>query len=525
MPRQATHTLPVESWRVQTGGCVERLASLGEASVAAVITDPPYGIDFQGADWDGPAIRRAARRGASGRVSEGQAFQGWATVWGRECLRVLKPGGFLLAFCAPRTVHRLTSGLEDAGFEIRDQLLWLYGQGMPKARRLPGGRASALKPAYEPIVLARRRPESKLEENLALLGTGALNVDACSVGARFPANLTISHASGCSAEACVADCPAALIDESADLTRATRGLPPSRLFYCPKVSRVERDAGCEHLPQRVLNLFPGAQDEKPAGTGNHHPTVKPLELMRWLTRLVVPEGGVLLDPFCGSGSTGCAAVLEGRRFLGFELHPDYARIANARITHWEQLDPHQRVELQDRLQPPTRRRPTDRRGTAPAVSASPDAGSETEAAATAPRDEAVHLDQESIEAIARRVAMLLSAPAQPEIAPARLLSATEVAKALGVERSWVYEHAIELGAIRIGDGPRPRLRFDLSTVRQRLAGVSGAPAAPSAPDTGRSMRIAADSVPLLPIHGQPELTSSHATPAGQLAAARAGRPQ
>lgn len=517
MCSQAAQRQLPESWRVQTGGCVELLASLGDASVDAVISDPPYGIDFQGADWDGPAIRRAARRGASGPVSEGQAFQGWATVWGRECLRVLKPGGFLLAFCAPRTVHRLTSGLEDAGFEIRDQLLWLYGQGMPKARRLPGGRASALKPAYEPIALARRRPEGKLEENLALRGTGALNVDACSVGGRFPANLTISHASGCSAEACVADCPAALIDQSADLTRTTRGLPPSRLVYCPKVSRAERDAGCEHLPQRVLDLFPGAQEEKPARTGNDHPTVKPLELMRWLTRLVVPEGGIVLDPFCGSGSTGCAAVLEGRRFLGFELHPDYARIANARITHWEQLDPGQRAALQDRPQPQTRRRPTGRQATAASVRASPESGP----APTALRDEAVHLDQESIEAIARRVAMLLSAAAQPEIAPARLLSATEVAKALGVERSWVYEHAIELGAIRIGDGPRPRLRFDLSTVQRRLAGVSGAPAAPSAPDTRRSKRIAPDSVPLLPIHGQPELTSSLVAPDGQPAAARA----
>ena len=270
---------------MQTGDCLEVLPSLESASVDAIITDPPYGIGFQGADWDAGAIRRTAQRGSARRLSRGEAVQGWAAVWGRECLRVLKPGGLLLAFGAPRTAHRLTCGLEDAGLEIRDQLLWIYGQGMPKARRLPGGRATALKPAYEPIVLARRRPAGKVEENVALLGTGALNVDACSVGGRFPANVIISHAPGCSTGGCVPDCPAALIDESADLTRASRGKPPSRLLYCPKVSRAERDAGCEHLPQRVLDLFPSSQPQRPGATGNDHPTVKPLELMRWLDRL------------------------------------------------------------------------------------------------------------------------------------------------------------------------------------------------------------------------------------------------
>jgi DNA modification methylase len=504
---------------MQTGDCLELLASLQEASVDAVISDPPYGIDFQGADWDGPEIRRAARPGSATRLSTGKAFQGWASAWGKECLRVLKPGGCLAAFGAPRTVHRLASGLEEAGFEVRDQLLWIYGQGMPKARRLPGGLATALKPAYEPIVLARRQLEGKLEENLALYGTGALNVEACSVGGRFPANLIVSHAPGCSPEACAADCPRRLIDESGDLTRAARGLPPSRLFYCPKVSRAERNAGCEELPQRILDLFPSAQDKTPGVTGNDHPTVKPLELMRWLTRLAVPEGGLVLDPFCGSGSTGCAAILENRRFIGIERDVDYVEIANARITHWEQLDPDQRAALQDRPRPAARRRPTTRKESTPTASASRDAYPEPVVAIT--RDGAVRLDQASIEAIARRVAELLSPQAPAEAPPAQLLSATEVAKALGVERSWVYEHAIELGAIRIGDGPRPRLRFDLDTVQRRLAGVSAAHAAPSAPDTGRSMPIAADSVPLLPILGQAELTSSLAAPAGQPAAARA----
>jgi len=520
MRSHAAHTQPPD-WRVQAGDCLELLPSLADASVDAVITDPPYGIDFQGADWDGRAIRRTARRGSARRLSPGQAVQGWATEWGAECRRVLKPGGFLLAFGAPRTIHRLTCGLEDAGFEIRDELLWIYGQGMPKARRVPGGRATALKPAYEPIVLARRRPAKKVEENVALHGTGALNVEACAVDGRFPANVIISHAPRCSSDGCVADCPAALIDESADFTRTTRGLPPSRLFYCPKVSRAERNAGCEDLPHRVLDLFPGAQPETPAATGNYHPTVKPLKLMRWLIRLALPTGGLVLDPFCGSGSTGCAAVLEDRQFIGFEREPDYVEIAQARITHSEQLDPDQRTALQDRARPAARRRRPARKESTATASLTRNARPDPDPVEATARDGAVYLDQESIEAIAQRVAELLSPQAPAEAPPARLLSAAEVSEALGVERSWVYEHAIELGALRIGDGPRPRLRFDLNTVQERLARLSAPHAAPSAPDTGRSMPIAPDSVPLLPILGQPELTSSLAAPAGHPAAARA----
>ena len=229
----------------------------------------------------------------------------------------------------------------------------------------------------------------------------------------------------------------------------------------------------------------------------------------------------MLDPFCGSGSTGCAAVLESRRFIGIELQPDYALIANARITHWERSDPDQPAALRDRPQPATGHRSTTDKEGAATRSVSRVARPKPRPAEVAIRDGAVRLDHESIEAIARRVAELVSPPAPADAPPVRLLSATEVSQALGVERSWVYEHAIELGAIRIGDGPRPRLRFDLKTVRGRLGDVSTAHAAPSAPDTGRSMRITPDSVPLLPILGQPELTSSLTAPADQPVAARA----
>ncbi len=131
------------------------LTELPAASVDAVVCDPPYGISFNGHAWDGPAIHQAASVHADRRLSPGEAFEAWTQAWTAQCLRLLKPGGHFAAFGAPRTFHR---GVEDAGFELRDVLIWLYGTGMPKSRRLPGGLGTALKPAYEPILLARKKP-------------------------------------------------------------------------------------------------------------------------------------------------------------------------------------------------------------------------------------------------------------------------------------------------------------------------------------------------------------------------------
>ena len=315
-----------ERWRLIEADALSTLARLPADSVDAVCADPPYGIDI--AAWDGAEIRRAVRKDGE-RLSDGEAFERWTARWAAECLRVLKPGGHAAIFGAPRTCHRLVVGIEDAGFEVRDQLLWLNGQGLPKSRRLPDGLGTNLKPVYEPILLARKPLEGSTIENLEKFGTGALNIEATRIGEAqyWPAHLVLSHAPGCQAGTCQPDCPAALIDQG-------RGLkPPSRLFFCAKATRREREAGCEQLPLRSVQLYTGKR-HSPRLVRNLHPTVKPLELMRHLVALITTPGGLVLDPFTGSGSTGAAAMLEGRQFLGVEREGRYVDVACARLTHW-----------------------------------------------------------------------------------------------------------------------------------------------------------------------------------------------
>ncbi len=325
----------VPELKVLEGDCVEVLAELPSASVDAIVTDPPYGIGIKHARWDSQtAIREAVARKGGERLTRKKAYEVWCRIWATECLRVLKPGAHLLAFGSPRTAHRLSVGLEDAGFEVRDTLCWLYGTGIPTSHRLPGGRCTTLKSGYEPIVLCRRPLEGTTTQTIERHGTGALEIDLCRVEGRHPANVLLGHAPDCTTSTCTDGCPCAMLDRG-ERSRSVSARP-SRFFYCPKVNRRERDAGCEHLPARFFDLFPNAPN-KPARTRparNAHPTLKPIELMRWLVRLVSPPGGLVLDPFCGSGSTGAAAALEGRRFLGIELSPEYVEIASARITHW-----------------------------------------------------------------------------------------------------------------------------------------------------------------------------------------------
>jgi site-specific DNA-methyltransferase (adenine-specific) len=346
-------------WRVVCADTLRWLPDLPDASIDAVVTDPPYGISFDHQHWDGSAIHEAIAATGEHRLSDGQAFERWTTLWATELARILRPGAHLVAFAAPRMSHRLTSGMEDAGLEIRDVLMWLYGEGMPKSRRLPGGQGTALKPAYEPIVLARRPFTGPAAHNVGRHGTGALNIDPCRIpphhlnqsgpaahhdggraveqNGRWPANLMLGHAPSCRPRRCSPTCPARRLDTQAATARARGGCPgPSRFFYCAKASRRERDAGCHHLPTHHLDLFPNAHPRRtrPRHVRNAHPTVKPVDLMRWLVRLACPTRGLVLDPFCGSGTTGIAAILEHRRFLGIELDRHHAELATARIAHW-----------------------------------------------------------------------------------------------------------------------------------------------------------------------------------------------
>jgi len=380
---------------ILAGDCIEQMRTLEADSVDAIVTDPPYGLEFMGKDWDG--------------FGTPLGFQTWTEQWAREALRVLKPGGHLLAFGGTRMYHRLAAGIEDAGFEIRDTLMWLYGSGFPKSLDVskaidkaagaerevvgrnpnsrenatienslyePGtvgktasitapsteaakkwqGWGTALKPAVEPIVLARKPLIGTVADNVLTHGTGALNIDASRIGTddRFGggAKGSSGFAAGYKADGWVAgssagrwpanilldEAAAALLDEqSGVLTSGARSakqyavtftpnekfsdkyeLPAldkssggaSRFFYVAKASRSERNKGLER---------------------NIHPTVKPVQLMRYLIRLVTPKGGTVLDPFLGSGTTAVAAIEEGVAWIGCEREPEYLEIIEARI--------------------------------------------------------------------------------------------------------------------------------------------------------------------------------------------------
>ena len=405
------------------GDCVEILATLPAESIDACVTDPPYGIGFMGREWDTfkPGESRASKglhpnqrigstnpnlrgRRRAPTVSPSQieydysvtglrAFQIWTEAWGREVLRVLKPGGHAVVCGAPRAYHRMASGLEDAGFEIRDCLAWLFGSGFPKSLNLGEGLGTALKPAHEPIVLARKPFKGSVRANVDRHGTGALNIDACRIGAnarplrvsdykqtdnnvyqgRMDGSLQGgSRADGTTdlgrwpANVCLDECAAAVLDEQSGASVSRAGEPragvngdgwgmtatgaeyddvggASRFYYVAKPSREERDMGCGSLPARSAGECTARTDgsaglQNPrAGAGrtnggrNFHPTVKPVELMRWLVRLVTPIDGVVLDPFLGSGTTGMACRYELRSFIGIEREAEYLAIAERRI--------------------------------------------------------------------------------------------------------------------------------------------------------------------------------------------------
>lgn len=329
------------------GDCIETMRGMADASVDAIVTDPPYHLTNAGGGpagkgQDTPFAR--ARAGASSTGFMGQEWDGGdiafqAETW-REALRVLKPGGHLLAFGGSRTYHRLAAAIEDAGFEIRDQIMWIYGSGFPKSHNLDGawsGWGTALKPAHEPICVARKPLRDTVAVNVLAHGTGALNIERCRVGdagGRWPANVihdgseevlqAFPDAKGQQGDLKETGRPRLSLGRFGDMAppRAHRArveteTSAARFFYCAKASKADR------------------------GAENIHPTVKPTDLMRYLCRLVTPPGGLVLDPFMGSGSTGKAAILEGFRFVGCELQPEYIEIARARIQHAAAVEQHQ----------------------------------------------------------------------------------------------------------------------------------------------------------------------------------------
>jgi len=292
-------------------------------------------------------------------------FQKWTQEWAQKVLRVLKPGGYLLSFASPRTYHRMAVGIEDAGFEVRDQIMWVFGSGFPKNLNIGDGQGTALKPAHEPIIVARKPFKGTVKANVAIHGTGAINIDACRTAeGRWPANFIHDG----SIEV-VNDFPDAKGQQGAisghepsNLTNGIYGqfacrkpferrdeseVSAARFFYCPKVSKADREDGLDDLEIQATARSGGAQKALENGQGygdgqavglnrivlskNIHPTVKPTELMRYLCRLVTPKGGVVLDPFMGSGSTGKAALQEGFRFIGMERESGYFDIARRRV--------------------------------------------------------------------------------------------------------------------------------------------------------------------------------------------------
>jgi DNA modification methylase len=443
--------------RLILGDCLSVMRAMPENSVDSIVTDPPYGLTQNKKGGTGLAsvnLNSPAGRSRIGVGNGGGGFMGhkWdsavpsSELWA-ECLRVLKPGGHLLAFAGTRTQHRMATAIEDGGFEIRDMIAWVYGSGFPKsldvskaidkaagATREPTGNeprrqtpramapmgtglrecdastryddpateaarhwqgwGTALKPALEPITMARKPLVSSVAANVLAHGTGAINVDACrvpleedcrllkggtyggnrgsdkgtsmfgtntkglgyevpSANGRWPANLI--HDGSEEVVACFPESRSSATlrnrQPRADKTQYRVGGDyetveygdtgsAARFFYCAKASKADRDEGLDHMAKDVVRVTNTGHTGNPSARNgertfnpraNNHPTVKPTALMRYLCRLVTPQSGTVLDPFMGSGSTGKAAVLEGFEFIGIEREAEYVAIAEARI--------------------------------------------------------------------------------------------------------------------------------------------------------------------------------------------------
>jgi len=346
--------------KVIQGDCNEVLKQIPDNVVDTIITDPPYGIAFMGKEWDdfGTDLQR---------------YQEWTKQWAKEALRAAKPGAVMLVFGGSRTWHRLACGLEDAGWEIRDTLMWLYGTGLTKTKYIGEfmqqcsiegaekwlGYNTTLKPAFEPIVVAMKPTEGSLINNAIKWNVAGLNINEARIpvnneyqqsnttlfennkidnapivtGGRYPTNVIIDEE------------VASMIDKQSNIAKSHPKLGEklytylndkggaSRFFYVAKAQISERDAGLDNEGV-VMDLF------SRRGTNikrkNTHPTVKPLKLMDYLVKLTkMPNTEqIYLDPFTGSGSTLIAVMNNERHFIGIEKEVDYVKIAEARLKHW-----------------------------------------------------------------------------------------------------------------------------------------------------------------------------------------------
>jgi DNA modification methylase len=342
----------LSSFVIHAGNNLDVLPTLPDNSVDSIVTDPPYELNFMGRKWDNSGIAYSVE------------------LW-KECLRVLKPGGHLLSFGGTRTWHRVAVAIEDAGFDVRDSIAWIYASGFPKSHNLKDewqGWGTALKPAFEPVIAARKPLIGTVAANVLEHGTGALNIDGSRIGTeggserqgkanlpsesgwanmyghrpvkinagRWPANVILDEYSAGELDKQSGTSSSKVTAMKAGLVEGigSRNLSPkatayesvrghsdsggaSRFFYVAKASKRDRNEGLEG--------------------SNFHPTVKPTNLMRYLVKLVTPPGGTVLDPFTGSGSTGKAAILEGFDFIGIEMTEEYLPIIDARLKHAEQV--------------------------------------------------------------------------------------------------------------------------------------------------------------------------------------------
>jgi site-specific DNA-methyltransferase (adenine-specific) len=361
------------------GDSREVLKTLADNSIDSIVTDPPYHLQsihkrFAAKGRDEMSERYAA--GPYGRTAKGFMGKQWdggdiasrPEIW-VECLRILKPGGHLLAFGGTRTQHRMVSAIEDVGFEIRDMVSWLYGTGFPKNHNVSNaaeweGWGTALKPACEPICMARKPlSEGTVAANVLRWGTGAINIDGCRVasesrpliGRRKDAGLDETrntygegiNGSECLGETTQGRFPANVITDGSDevvaafpitapAKRANKGIDTGiqggNFAAGEKGPRLEKMSGHDDAGGSAARFFYQAKATKQERAGSKHPTVKPISLKRYLCRMVTPPGGTVIDPFAGTGTTGEACHLEGFKVIMIEREAEYQDDIRRRMT-------------------------------------------------------------------------------------------------------------------------------------------------------------------------------------------------